>query len=255
MPRIRSLKYEYFINEELAQISSEARLLGLGITTLADREGRLEDRPLRIKVRLFPYHDVSVDDLLNQLQSARFLERYVVGVERYIQITNFLKHQKPHPQEKPSIIPCREKVKLAPEKERCDQVGNGLLDPDPGSLGSGSSVSGDLGTSGNGDRQHAVRVDKRGTRLPDDFRLTDEIRKWAADKAPHVNLNEALDEFVDYWRGVPGRHGLKLNWEGTFRNRLRELEGRAVKNSRSFKPNAEVSLETAQKVAAKYAGS
>ena len=41
MPRIRAIKHEYFTNEDLAQASRDARLLGIGLTTLADRFPRL----------------------------------------------------------------------------------------------------------------------------------------------------------------------------------------------------------------------
>lgn len=71
---------------------------------------------------------------------------------------------------------------------------------------------------------------QRGTRLPDDFSLTDSIRDFAATNTPHVSLETALAEFVDYWRGVPGARGRKLDWPATFRNRLRDLEGRAPRN-------------------------
>lgn len=155
MPRIRSLKYEYFINEDLAQISLEARLLGLGITTLADREGRLEDRPLRIKVLLFPYHEVDVDAAINELQTAGFLERYAIEGKRYIRIVNFLRHQKPHPRETPSVIPDNTKVsprraKVSPTKQKqTEQVDpsrrNGLGDLCLGDIGSSVSGNGDLG--------------------------------------------------------------------------------------------------------------
>jgi hypothetical protein len=30
-----------------------------------------------------------------------------------------------------------------------------------------------------------------------------------------------LATFVDYWRGVPGNRGVKLDWQATFRNWLR----------------------------------
>jgi hypothetical protein len=158
MPRIRSLKYEYFINEELAQASCEARLLGLGLTTLADREGRLEDRPLRIKASLFPYHDVDVNQAIDELQTAGFLSRYTVGDKRYIRIVNFLKHQKPHPREADSVIPSHEKVSPRqtkarlgktkeipiPEKAEPSRVVNGLGDL-------GSSVNGSGSGNGSGD--------------------------------------------------------------------------------------------------------
>ena len=118
MPRIRSLKHGYFINEDLAQTSCEARLLGLGLTTIADREGRLEDRPLRIKASLFPYHEVDVDKAITELESAGFLKRYTVDDKRYICIVNFRKHQKPHQKEAESVIPSHEKVFMSCEKVR-----------------------------------------------------------------------------------------------------------------------------------------
>lgn len=153
MPRIRSLKYEYFINEDLAQTSSDARLLGLGLTTIADREGRLEDRPLRIKVRLFPYHDVDVDAALNELQKAGFLHRYEVNGQRYIRIVNFLKHQKPHPKEAPSEIPSHEITRSGRGIKRQGKQGNAENasqgTPSPVVNGSGNGL-GDLGSMGNG---------------------------------------------------------------------------------------------------------
>lgn len=157
MPRIRSLKYEYFINEDLAQVSAEARLLGLGLTTVADREGRLEDRPKKLKVLLFPYHDVDVDALLNELRSSNFITRYEVAGRRFIAITNFLKHQKPHPKEQPSVIPCPEKIKPSREKVRAsrEKVSRETTQGKPCKVvnGSGNGL-GDLGSLGNGDSVH-----------------------------------------------------------------------------------------------------
>lgn len=66
----------------------------------------------------------------------------------------------------------------------------------------------------------------QGVRLPEDFSVTTELREWASEHAPHVNLEKTLAEFQDYWKGVPGAKGRKLDWPATFRNRLRELEGR-----------------------------
>jgi hypothetical protein len=93
------------MNEELAELPCEARLLFIGLWTIADREGRLEDRPRKIKAALFPYDQSDVDDLLRQLARKGFLRRYEAEGGRYIHITNFKKHQNPHPKEAPSDIP------------------------------------------------------------------------------------------------------------------------------------------------------
>lgn len=94
------------------------------------------------------------------------------------------------------------------------------------------------------------RADTRGTRLPDDFCLNSEMREWAAKSVPHVDLTLALAEFIDYWRGVPGQRGRKLDWLGTWRNRMRELEGR--RNGRQAPSKVGASVEAAGRVAAKY---
>lgn len=69
---------------------------------------------------------------------------------------------------------------------------------------------------------------KRATRIPEPFPITEDMRTWATVNCPHVkDVDGATEEFVDYWRGVSGRHGVKLDWVGTWRNRLRELEQRS----------------------------
>ena len=49
MARIRSLKPEFFKDEDLALLPFEARILYSGLWCYADREGRLEDRPKYLK--------------------------------------------------------------------------------------------------------------------------------------------------------------------------------------------------------------
>lgn len=49
MARARNIKPAFFMNDELAEIDPLGRLLFIGLWTIADREGRLEDRPARHK--------------------------------------------------------------------------------------------------------------------------------------------------------------------------------------------------------------
>ena len=110
MARARNIKPGFFKNEILGEMPMEARMLFIGLWTLADREGRLEDRPKRIKMELFPYDSFDVDPMLSRLQADGFLTRYEVGGFRFIQIENFVKHQDPHYKEKASEIPPPEGV-------------------------------------------------------------------------------------------------------------------------------------------------
>ena len=127
MARLRTLKPDFFTNESLAEIDPLGRLLFAGLWTIADREGRLEDRPARIKALILPYDDCDADELLTELNTPRngelgFIERYSVEGKRYIQVTTFTKHQTPHMREKDSTIPTPDmkdaSTVLAPDKPR-----------------------------------------------------------------------------------------------------------------------------------------
>ena len=105
MARARNIKPGFFKNEVLAECSPWARLVFVGLWTLADREGRLEDRPKRIKGDLFPYDAIEVDPLLQDLAKRGFIARYAVDGVALIQIVNFTKHQTPHHREADSTLP------------------------------------------------------------------------------------------------------------------------------------------------------
>lgn len=105
MARIRNIKQSLFTNEDLADCPPLARLLFAGLPTIADREGRLPDRPRKIKVELLPFDDCDIDAYLSLLQEKKFITRYTVDGEKYIQINKFSKHQNPHKREAPSEIP------------------------------------------------------------------------------------------------------------------------------------------------------
>jgi len=108
------LKPGIYKNEALAQLGYEAFRLFTGLWCIADRQGRLKDEPGKIEAELFPFkfQRVKIDELLNGLSSGEdpFIIRYEVKGQKYIQVSNFLDHQRPHPKEVQSAIPpCKEK--------------------------------------------------------------------------------------------------------------------------------------------------
>lgn len=106
MARSRNIKPGFFSNDDLADCQPLARLLFIGLWCVADREGRMEDRPRRIRAEILPYDGCDIDALLNELQEHGFILRYEVGGEKYIQVLNFTKHQNPHMKEAKSTIPA-----------------------------------------------------------------------------------------------------------------------------------------------------
>ena len=114
MARTRSLKPAFFTNEDLAGLPFGARLMYAGLWTIADRDGRLEDRPKRIKAQIFPHDSVDAEKLLEQLAGANFIVRYAVDSNRFIAIPTFLKHQHPHHREPASLIPAPGQPQASP---------------------------------------------------------------------------------------------------------------------------------------------
>jgi hypothetical protein len=106
MARARNIKPSFFTNDMLAEVSVLGRLLFIGLWTIADREGRLEDRPKKIKAEVLPYDDCDTDSLLNELAKNGFIVRYESSESKYIQILTFKKHQNPHIKEAESTIPA-----------------------------------------------------------------------------------------------------------------------------------------------------
>lgn len=110
MARSRNIKPSIMDNEDLAALPALTRLLFIYMWMLADRDGRMEDRPARIKKQALGYDDGSADEMLNQLVGAGFIERYEVNGVKVIQVSAFNKHQTPHLREAASELPCKAQV-------------------------------------------------------------------------------------------------------------------------------------------------
>jgi hypothetical protein len=100
MARARNIKPSFYKNEFLAECEPMARLLFIGLWTLADRDGRLENRPMRIKAELFPYENCDMVSLLKQLADKGFVRAYEAGDKRVLEIPKFREHQRCHPEER-----------------------------------------------------------------------------------------------------------------------------------------------------------
>ena len=136
MPRSRNIKPGFFKNERLAECNPLGRILFAGLWCLADGEGRLEDRPKRIKVEVLPYDDCDVNELLQELHNKGFILRYQVSGQGYISVLNWHKHQRPHVKEAESGLPVPEIPVLAPEKPGQAPILDNTNPPDSLSLDS-----------------------------------------------------------------------------------------------------------------------
>lgn len=254
MARARNIKPGFFMNEDLTDLPFEYRLLFIGLWTLADREGKLEDRPKRIKMELFPADNVDVDQGLSDLERYGFVERYEVNGVRIVMILKFTEHQRPHHTEKASELPNKDgSFPVAePKKEKpstyddrndngeltvkgaLDDGGNppDSLNPDslipesnttnPIGLVAASEAADQPAKPAKPDCPHQKIIDLYHELLP----ASPEIREWTPSRAVHLRTR---------WNESPGRQN--LDWWRRFFGYIAKSEfltGRA--HSRDRKP-------------------
>lgn len=180
MARIRSIKPEFPQSETIGRLSRDARLLFVQLWTIVDDEGRARAASRMLASLLYPYDDDAKDLIsswLDELETAECLVRYEVDGSTYLQICNWLKHQK---------IDRPSSSKLPPFDEGSRVVANPrepsrALDADLGPR-KGSRIK-DLGSS-------SLRSDETRARRASDF---DQF--WA--KWPHkVQRKDAAKAFA-----------------------------------------------------------
>lgn len=193
MARARNIKPGFFKNEVLGVADPLYSLLFEGLWLLADRAGRLEDRPLRIKAEIFPYRDnISINDMLNWLQANGFIRRYVADGKACILVLEFVKHQNPHKNEPESTLPEPQEAPTCPNIE---------------------SVTGDTGTTsekiGTGSDGVGLTPEKIGsTRADSGFRIPDSgfsdslnPKSGAPDSEPPAGA--VTQSFEEFWKAWP----------------------------------------------------
>ena len=74
-----------------------------------------------------------------------------------------------------------------------------------------------------------IKENKRGSRLPQDWFLTKAMGDWATQERPDLDVRQVAEQFKDYWAAQAGQKGVKLDWDATWRNWIR--------NTKAVKPN------------------
>lgn len=124
--RIRSLKPEFFEDEKVGAISRDARLVTIGLITLADDRGRLHYKPLAILGDIFPEEAVAMRQMkkwLAEIVGVGLALVYKVAANEYLWLPQFLRHQvvnkptesilPPHPDDTLAEMPITEAFKAA----------------------------------------------------------------------------------------------------------------------------------------------
>src|SRR5262252_9843067 len=107
MARIRTIKPEFPQSESIGRLSRDARLFFILLWTIADDAGIARANSRMLASLLYPYDDTAVELIpiwLTELEDEGCVRLYEVNGSHYLDIPNWLKHQKiDHPT--PSKLP------------------------------------------------------------------------------------------------------------------------------------------------------
>jgi hypothetical protein len=228
MARSRNIKPGFFKNEDLAECSAWARLCFIGLWTLADREGRLEDRAKRIKAELFAYDSVDVEPLLVELAARDFILRFKDGAGLgIIQVIEFTKHQSPHFKEAKSVLASPQSLGLLALKYESEASDKSAASPglcaDESSKDDTPAAPDSLipdcliPESGLLIAESASKSPRASRKCPETFLVTPDLQRWAREECPGVDIRAETSKLRDYTF-----KNTITDWSGTWRNWMRK---------------------------------
>lgn len=200
MARSRNIKPGFFTNDRLAEKHPLTRILFAALWPIADREGRLEDRPKKIKALCLPFDDHDVDAALDDLAAGDdpFLIRYEVEGRKYLQLVNWHRHQSPHVREPESVIPpAPDKPVLSTSPVSVEPVGSSKRES---GIRNQESVEGGVGET-------------KSTRFVPP--TVDEVAAYCAERGNHVDAQRFVDFYTSKGWKV-GKSAMK-DWKASVR--------------------------------------
>lgn len=72
-----------------------------------------------------------------------------------------------------------------------------------------------------------------GTRISDDFEITEAMRDWARENTPNVDIDWHTQKFIDHFAAQPGQRGVKSSWGRAWKNWMRTEEERTPRGRQS----------------------
>ena len=93
MPRIRTVKPDFWTDEALTECSLSARLMFIGMFNFSDDNGNMQRSSKQLKMKIFPADDIDCEKLLGELITHGLVSEYSVSDKKYIHIKGFKVHQ------------------------------------------------------------------------------------------------------------------------------------------------------------------
>jgi hypothetical protein len=219
MARIRSIKPEFWVSEQVAECSPSARLTFVGMWTFSDDNGVHPAKPKTLKAELYPMDDISAGQVAEWVA-----ELIAVGLvaefkgpedgDLYWHITGWARHQKI---DKPSAKYPTPPAPNSASGRRAVAEGssNGSRAPSPGEDRRGRERKGEAASP------KAPPTGPTGTRLPADWVMADDLRAYCRAERPELDPDAVAADFRDYWTAQPGKDGRKADWAATWKRWVR----------------------------------
>lgn len=214
----RGVNVQMWTDDKFVRLSPLARLLWIGSWHYCCDAGHLGATKTELKIRVLPADNCDVEALFAEL----LREGVMVGDEETgYTVPKLPEHQKI---DKRWALTCSR----CPREEGADEKGSPHEDHARSTRGAReghkspraevvrSEVKGSEGGAGG-----RTKAAKRGSRLPDIFPITEQMREWGRENCPGLDASREHEKFCDYWRGVSGQRGVKVDWVATWRNWMR----------------------------------
>lgn len=212
MARIRSTKPEFWSDLKIARMSRDARLLYIALWNQADEWARVHGDIRWVKGHCFPYDDdlnlAAIERLLTELAGNGRVVRYTVDGDPYLYLPTLGKHQRLEPNKTPSRLPAppAHSIENFPDESEkfSEQSAPIVVQHVAGSM---EHVAGSM-------KQGEAKPPRsaRGTRIPDDFAVTNEMMEWAKQEVPGLDIETATKRFILHFQAASGQKATMISW-------------------------------------------
>jgi len=198
--RIRTIKPEFWQDEDLACVSESACLLAIGLLNHSDDEGYFRANPALVKAAVFPFrdHSLNIHGMFSELSNIGYLELFEGSDgKQYGYITGFTKHQKVNRGKDSKIKPLRQFTETSVTNH--------------GSITPGKEQGTGKGKENNSSRRARIATDFK----PDDRDYL--VLTGPGKQIPRYFIDEQREDFIAYWIEQGGERD---DWHSRFRERV-----------------------------------
>lgn len=198
----------------MGRVSRDARLCFVQMWTIADDSGRLRGNSRMLASLLFPYDNDApglIDSWLSELEQEGCINRYLADGSTYIEIANWLSHQKID-KPSPSKIPAFDessRILANPRERSSEDQGSRTKDQGPGTKEEGKRKRSPPTLPNPDDVDAQVWSDWLQLRKAKSAPVTATVVDSARDEASKAGMT--LEAFLRVWC-ARGSQGLQAEW-------------------------------------------